>query len=210
MNVWAVMAQKGGAGKTTMALHLGIAAMHKDDLSVLILDTDPQQSAKQWAGFRPDKDLLRVSVATIAELDWHLKEARKEKVDLVIIDTAPRITSECIEITERADLVIVPAQPSVLDILAIGETLELIKKGGNGRKTVIVLSRVPLNSGEGEEAIEALQGLGTLLKSRFSDRVDFRRSLTSGKGVTELAPKSKAADEVKAVYQEIKGMAASG
>jgi chromosome partitioning protein len=203
MQIWSVLSQKGGAGKTTVALHLAIAAM-QTGLTVLVIDVDPQQSAAKWANIRGfELDSLSVVSAITPDLPKALTDAARKSVDLVIIDTSPRADRDCIEICRRADFVIVPVRPSVMDIPAVEETMTLIDKAGQRHKSVIVLNAVPSNTSEGQEAGEVLAKIGPLLPVMLGDRVDFRRALTGGQGVTEFAPKSKAAAEVLALYKAI-------
>jgi chromosome partitioning protein len=201
MQIWSVLSQKGGAGKTTVALHLAIAAM-QTGLTVLVIDVDPQQSALKWANIRGSDSPKVVSTIT-PDLPKLLADAARRRVDLVIIDTSPRADRDCIEICRRAGFVIVPVRPSVMDIPAVEETMNLIDQAGQRHKSVIVLNAVPANTSEGTEAAEVLAQIGELLPLMLGDRVDFRRALTGGQGVTEFAPKSKAATEVLTLYKAI-------
>jgi len=201
MEIWSVLSQKGGAGKTTVALHLAVAAL-QDGKSVVVVDVDPQQSAVKWANIR-ESDSPKVIAAITPDLPKVLADAARRGVELVIIDTSPRADRDCIEICRRADFVIVPARPSVMDIPAVEETMQLIETAGQRNKSVIVLNAVPANTSEGQEAAEVLASIGELLSASIGDRVDFRRALTGGQGVTEFAPKSKAAAETLALYRAI-------
>jgi chromosome partitioning protein len=201
MQIWSVLSQKGGAGKTTVALHLAIAAM-QTGLNVLVIDVDPQQSAVKWANIR-GSDSPKVKAVITPDLPKALVDAERRGVKLVIVDTSPRADRDCIEICRRADFVIVPVRPSVMDIPAVEETLNLIDQAGQRHKTVIVLNAVPSNTSEGTEAAEVLTQIGELFPLMLGDRVDFRRALTGGQGVTEFAPKSKAASEVLTLYKAI-------
>jgi chromosome partitioning protein len=206
MRVWSVLSQKGGAGKTTVALHLAVAAMQAGK-NVIVIDVDPQQSAAKWANIR-GTDSPKV-VATIApDISKALSDASRRGVELAIIDTSPRADRDCIDICRRADFVIVPVRPSVMDIPAVEETMHLIEKAGQLGKSVIVLNAVPSNTSEGAEAAEVLAPMGDLLPITLGDRVDFRRALTGGQGVTEFAPKSKAAAEAAELYKAVEKMAA--
>jgi len=201
MEIWAVLSQKGGAGKTTIALHLAVAAL-QEGKRVLVIDVDPQQSAAKWANIR-ESDSPRV-IATIApDLPKALADAARRGVELVIIDTSPRADRDCIDICRRADFVLVPVRPSVMDIPAVEETMQLIEKAGQSSKSAILLNAVPSLTSEGQEAGELLSQLGELLPVTLGDRVDFRRALTGGQGVTEFAPKSKAAAEALELYRVI-------
>jgi chromosome partitioning protein len=201
MRIWSVLSQKGGAGKTTVALHLAIAAM-QSGLPVLVIDVDPQQSAVKWANIR-GSDSPKVIATITPDLPKALADAERRGVKLVIIDTSPRADRDCIDICRRADFVIVPVRPSVMDIPAVEETLTLIDQAGQRHKSVIVLNAVPANTSEGAEAAEVLAQIGELLPVTLCDRVDYRRALTGGQGVTEFAPKSKAAAEVLTLFRAI-------
>ena len=201
MEIWSVLSQKGGAGKTTVALHLAVAAL-QDGKRVLVIDVDPQQSATKWANIR-ESDSPRVIATITPDLPKALADATRRGVELVIIDTSPRADRDCIDICRRADFVIVPVRPSVMDIPAVEETMALIEKAGQSNKSVIVLNAVPSNTSEGAEAAELLSTIGELLSVSLGDRVDFRRALTGGQGVTEFAPKSKAANEALELYRAI-------
>lgn len=201
MQVWSVLSQKGGAGKTTVALHLAVAAMQSGK-PVLVIDVDPQQSAVKWANIR-GLDSPQVVATITPDLPKALTDAARKGVELVIIDTSPRADRDCIEICRKADFVIVPVRPSVMDIPAVEETMLLIDRAGQRGKSVIVLNAVPSSTSEGQEAGEVLTQIGELLPVSLGDRVDFRRALTGGQGVTEFAPKSKAATEALELFRAI-------
>ena len=201
MQVWSVLSQKGGAGKTTVALHLAVAAMQSGK-PVLVIDVDPQQSAVKWANIR-GLDSPQVVATITPDLPKVLTDAARKGVELVIIDTSPRADRDCIEICRKADFVIVPVRPSVMDIPAVEETMLLIDRAGQRGKSVIVLNAVPSSTSEGQEAGEVLTQIGELLPVSLGDRVDFRRALTGGQGVTEFAPKSKAATEALELFRAI-------
>ena len=100
-------------------------------------------------------------IATITpDLPKVLADAARRGIDLAVIDTSPRADRDCIEICRRADFVIVPVRPSVMDIPAVEETMLLIEKAGQRNKSVIVLNAVPSLTSEGEEAGEVLAQIG--------------------------------------------------
>jgi chromosome partitioning protein len=200
MEIWAVLSQKGGAGKTTIALHLAVAAMHAGR-TALVVDLDPQQSAVKWANVR-GQEAPKVVPAIMPDLNRVLADAGKRS-DLVIIDTSPRADRDCIEVCRKADLVILPVRPSLWDVVALEETIHLIDLAGQTAKNVIVLNAVATRTTEGEEAAVLLSQDSMVLKSRIGDRVDVRRAVANGQAVTEFAPSSKAAEEMTALYTEI-------
>lgn len=200
MDTWAVISQKGGAGKTTLALHLAIAAMQAGKLAGVI-DVDPQESAIKWARIR-DEHSPPVTKAVTPELGEMRQTAEDAGADVLIIDTSPRANAECIAIAKIADLIIVPSRPSVLDLQSIADTIELLEQAGAKGRTVVVLNAVAARTTEGKDAAAVLNGLDvTLAPTRIGERADYRHALTAGKGVTELDPKSQAAKEINTLYK---------
>lgn len=198
MKKWAVITQKGGSGKTTIALHLAIVAESKGQRAVVV-DIDPQRSATRWAMIRGSRAPHVVGVLP-SELHKTLAALERSGFDLAIIDTSPRADRDSIEVSRLADLIIVPVRPSILDLPAVEDTLKLIHATGRLSDTMIVLNLVSPSTGEGKDAATVLRGFGRLAPVTLGERVDYRRALTDGKGVTEFAPKSKAAEEVEALY----------
>ena len=201
MKIWAVMTQKGGSGKTTMALHLAIAAVAKG-LKTAVVDVDPQRSAIRWAAIRGG-DAPFVTSAVVPDLPRVLARMEGELYDLIIFDTSPRADRDLVVIAGLSDLIILPVRPSILDIPALEDTVKLIKAAGRSDRAVLVLNAVAARTDEGDDAADLLRGMGYLLPQRLGDRVDLRRALTGGRGVTEFLPRSKAAEEVRALYDAI-------
>jgi chromosome partitioning protein len=200
MEIWAMLSQKGGAGKTTLALHIAVSAMAAGR-TVLVIDLDPQGGCAKWAGIR-EQDSPEVQRAVMPDLNKILDEAGK-RFDLVILDTSSRADRDCIEVCRKAHLIIVPVRPSLWDVLALEGTMDLVGLAGQTAKTVIALNAVAPQSTEGEEAAGLLSQNRTVLKSRVGDRVDIRRAIANGRSVSEFAPASKAAAEMTAFYEEI-------
>jgi chromosome partitioning protein len=201
MKIWAVMTQKGGAGKSTIALHLAIAA-HGRGLKTAVIDVDPQRSAMKWAVIR-GRDAPLISSGVVPELPRMLSRMEGDRTDLVVIDTSPRADRDLVVIAGLADLIILPVRPSILDIPAVADTMKLIKAAGRSDRAVLVLNAVAPRTDEGDEAAAILGGMGTVLTQRLGDRVDLRRALTAGHGVTEFLPRSKAAEEIRALYEAL-------
>lgn len=204
MKKWAVITQKGGSGKTTIALHLGIIAESKG-LKTAIVDIDPQRSASRWAMIRGGSSPLVVGV-TAPDVHKTIARLEREGFELAIIDTSPRADRDSIEVSRLADLIIVPVRPSILDLPAVEDTLKLIHAAGRLNSTVIVLNSVAPSTSEGKDAASVLSGFGRLAPITLGERVDYRRALTSGKGVTEFSPKGKAAEEIEALYLALAGV----
>lgn len=134
-----------------------------------------------------------------------LARMKGDQYDLVVFDTSPRADRDLVVIAGLSDLIILPVRPSILDIPALEDTVKLIKAAGRGDRAVLVLNAVATRTDEGDDASDLLRGMGRLLPQRLGDRVDLRRALTGGRGVTEFLPRSKAAEEVRALYAAIGG-----
>lgn len=206
MRIWSVVSQKGGSGKTTLLLHVSIAAMAKG-LAVSIFDLDPQRSAEQWAELR--ETLIKTEEPTVVHgapigLDGMIDAARDTDTDLVLIDTPPAVDKSMIYAAAAADVVIVPTRSSVLDQFALKETLDYLKRIGALAKTVVVLN-APSSDKKASAAIErCASDFGVdMLATTLEDQVDLVSSLRSGQGITESAPKRKAAKAVQAIYQQL-------
>jgi chromosome partitioning protein len=198
MKIWAVITQKGGSGKTTIALHLAVVAKARG-LKAVVIDVDPQQSAVKWGNIRGSEPPI-VIAAIIPDLARILGRLKADRYDLVIIDTSPRADRDSMDIARLADLIIIPVRPSILDLPAVEDTLRLIGQVGRAERAVIVMNAVTPRTGEAKQAAAILQGMCKLMPQSISERVEFRRALVGGQGATEFAPSSKAAAEIQALY----------
>src|SRR3954464_5427133 len=154
MIVIAVLSQKGGAGKTTLALHLAVAA-ERDGQSAAVIDLDPQASATSWGDSREAEAPAIVS-AQAARLPQVLEAARNAGAALVIIDTAPHSESAALAAARAADLILIPCRPAILDLRAIGSTIDLAKLAG--KPAAVVLNTIPPRGSLGEDAKLAVAG----------------------------------------------------
>ncbi|MEJ1158352.1 ParA family partition ATPase [Prosthecomicrobium sp. N25] len=201
-----VSQQKGGSGKTTLAAHLAVAL--SPGLKVAILDVDPQGSLGEWYE-RRERTLgeqatgLRFTTAS----GWGAKrEARAlaRDYDVVVVDTPPKADSDTRYSLEEATLVVVPIQPSPLDLWATRATLEMAAK--EGRPALLVLNRVPPRTSLTAEMTDAIAQFGaTLAEPRLGNRVAFAASMGSGLTVLESDRGSKAAAEAYAVAKDVWG-----
>src|ERR1700759_4197160 len=123
MYVIAIISQKGGVGKSTIAVHLATEATAQGQ-RVLLLDLDPQGSAMEWATRRGDRP-PDVSGANPASLGKEIERATSDGYDLLIVDTAPHADHAALQAARVSDLVAIPCRPSTFDIAAISATLDL-------------------------------------------------------------------------------------
>ena len=134
MRVWAALSQKGGSGKSTIMLHLAIAATAADRIASVI-DLDPQKSAEKWGALRGRKtktDDPIIVHGLPSQLDSMLDKARETGHELVLIDTPPAIDRTTILVAAKADLIIVPTRTSILDLQALDDTLTILKATQGG------------------------------------------------------------------------------
>lgn len=201
----ALVQQKGGAAKTTLCVHLAVAA-DQAGTKTAIIDIDPQASASAvWGQARGDRT-PPVAPVLAAELREAMDAAKADGFQLVFVDTPPH-TAPALEVVARnIDVALVPVQPSILDVAATQATLDLLH--ANRVHAVAVLTRTsPRQDEEIIETIRALRDLDLpLLNTRIVERKVYRRALTQGQAVGEFEPSSKAAKEIRLLWKEISAL----
>lgn len=196
----AVMSQKGGAGKTTIVVHLAVEAQ-RHGIKVEIVDTDPQQSAGVWSRARGG-DTPIVTHVQPTKLAAALTQRASAGVELVIIDTAPNAGPDAVDVARLANLVLIPVRPGVFDLAAARQTIEVVKEAR--ARSVLVLSACPHRAPEVPMAREALALSGLpVAETSIGDRRAYSRAIQTGKAVNEFEPDGKAAAEIRALFEEI-------
>lgn len=203
-SVVTVAQQKGGAGKTTLVIQLATALAAAGRRTALV-DIDPQGSLTGWMRIREhrQRDVPELRFAMVA--GWRLGvelDRLKREMDVIVVDTPPHTEIDAKAAIRGAELVLVPCQPSSLDIWASQGTVELAAK--EKRKAALVLNRVPPRGRAIEEARHALAELGApALATQIGNRQAFVTSIAQGLGVVEAEPRSAAADEVRALAEDV-------
>ena len=199
MHTIAVISQKGGAGKTTLALHLAAAA-HAAGQEALILDTDPQATASTWATWRKEAEPDVVDCASPPLLARKLDQAKALGAELVVIDTPPHADGMAVAACRLADLVLIPCRPRSLDLAAIQLTADLVRAGGKAGFVVFTAGpvRAPKLYAEAEELVREF-GLD-VAPARLCDRAAYHHATAAGRVAPELEPNGKAAAEVLALW----------
>jgi len=199
MAIVAIISQKGGAGKTTLAVHLAAAAQESGLVS-LVVDTDPQATASQWAAWRGDR-APEVIDSPPPRLQAKVEAAAGQGAEFVVIDTPPHADSAARAAVEIADLVLIPCRPSAFDLAAIQTSAKLVQL--LRRPAYVVFTAGAPNAPRiYAEAGELVEGYGVPpCPLILPDRAAFRRASAEGLTVTEVEPDGRAAEEVRALYE---------
>jgi chromosome partitioning protein len=206
MRTIALIVQKGGTGKTTLAVCLATTAAFAG-LTTVIIDLDPQATACNWSDRRKATlpDALGPVVIDVqpARLAAALSALESKDVDLVIIDTPLRSEQSALAAAKIADLVLIPCRPQAYDLETIGSTQEILKLAGHPR-AVAVLNAVPWIGTRHEQARRYLEKHGLAVYARtIGSRAAFGDAGALGKTPQEIDPKGKGALEVQQLYKYV-------
>jgi chromosome partitioning protein len=206
MKTVAIASQKGGTGKTTIAVHLAAAATLAG-FHAAVIDLDPQGSAASWGDDRasaPGSPPPEVVSGQANRLHVLLDGAAKQGFDLVVIDTGPNADTAARRAAEASDLVIIPCRPATFDLKAIKTTIDLVEI--TRTRAFIVLNATPVRSRVVQEAQDVVTGLGAAVAPvAIAQRAAFVHCLVSGRTAQEFEPDGKAAEEVAALWGWLAG-----
>lgn len=197
--------QKGGTGKTTLAVHLALAFIKYHNLKVAIIDTDPQGSLGKWFMIRSEKNISNQNLTFKTASLWgaqYESKILKQDHDIVIIDTPPKIESDARPAIEAANLVIIPVAPSPVDFWATEAIIEIAKKAK--RKILIQINRANHRSKLISKTYEYIKSINIpATKTLIGNRQIFIASMGEGKTVVEKQRKSKAVEEIRKISEQI-------
>ena len=198
MHVIALISQKGGSGKTTLAVALAVAH-EAEGGTAAVVDLDPQGSAVAWHHFRSGAPPA-VEAVHPPRLSRALTTFRDAGVGLVIIDTAPHASAGALAASRLADLVLVPCRPSTPDLAAIGASLEVA--GLADVPAAVILNAVPPRGSLAAEATDAVTGIGArVAPATLGLRIAHVHAFTVGRTAQEFDPRGKAASELRQLYR---------
>jgi chromosome partitioning protein len=204
MKTVAILSQKGGTGKTTLAINLAVEALGRTGLSIGLVDLDPQVSAASWGDSRTLGNPTVVSCQA-SRLEHHLNQFKKEGIALSVIDTAPHSETASLAAARVADLVLIPLRPAIFDLRAIAMTIDLVRMANV--PAYAVLNSVPPRGSLADEAAEAVRGYGLeLAPVRITQRSAFVHSLTQGQAISEYEPSGKGNAEFRKLFDWIDGI----
>lgn len=196
MKVLVLASGKGGAGKTTLAAHLAVAAQSPRRKTVL-LDTDPQASLAEWWNARADESPAFVNAA-LAALPDTLSRLDQAGFAMAVIDTPPSVTEHILMVAKLASFVLIPVKPSPHDLRAVGRTVEIAEAAG--RPFGFAVTQANHQALLTAQAVATLSAFGEVAPAIIGNRVDFAASMIDGRTVQEMTPKGRSASEIAALW----------
>lgn len=198
--------QKGGTGKSTLAINLAVEWMRRGK-RVLLVDADPQGTALTWSNVAAESG---VKAPTVIAMGDNLRQALPDlaaAADVTLIDTAGRQSKRLVGALMLADLALLPCRPYPSDVWALAESVETVRNVQELRPELlaaIVINGMEARTALGRSARESVAASGLpVLGTDVCQRIAFAEACAVGKGVTTYAPKTPAARELKALIDEI-------
>lgn len=206
MKVVALTSDKGGMGKSTLAIHLACAAV-ETGLETAILDLDPQASVGRWARVRKKAALASRPVAEVCvplDIEDRLGELREAGAHLALLDTAGRDNNAISSVISVADLVLIPCHPTDLELSTLGPTLARLRADQKPHFVVLIDWSAGANRRRNDATLAIERAGGRVAPIVYTHRADYRIAIEQGQGVTEFQPYQAAAREIRGVLEWLK------
>ena len=201
MRTVALISQKGGAGKTTLAAALAVTAERAGLASVLV-DLDPQASAGRWGDLR-EAGTPVVTCAPPARLEPVLDAAREAGASVAVLDTAPHGADAALAAARASDFVLIPCRPSTADLAAIGASVDLARVAD--RPAAVVVNAAPVAGPLTGQALDAIGGYSVeACPVVVHQRVAHVHAFTAGLAAPESEPAGKAAGEIRGLFDWVR------
>jgi chromosome partitioning protein len=204
----AITGQKGGIGKSTTAICMAAEAVERG-LRVLLVDADPQGTARTWGDVANEAGLRAPTIVAMGAAMHRSGQLAQlaSAYDLTIIDCPPRHGDIQRSALMVAELAILPCGPSAADAWALTAAVEVLDEARALRPelgAVVLITRKQGRTALGKAARNVLESSGLpVLKAELASRIAYQEALAAGRGVTTFAPNDRAAAEVKALFDEI-------
>ncbi len=193
----ALVARKGGVGKTTLAAHIAVQAERSGAGPVALIDADPQASLADWWNDREAETPVFVQTSLL-RLRKDIERMREFGIELLIIDTPPAITTTISEVTALADVALIPTRPSPHDLRSVARTVELVE--AQAKPAIFIVNGASPWARITNEAVMALSQHGTLAPVVIHQRSDFASSMVDGRTVMEGPRKTSSAAEIEFLW----------
>jgi chromosome partitioning protein len=200
MKTIVIESQKGGSGKTMLAAHLAVEAERNGE-SAWLIDTDRQATLSLWHERRKNETPQRLD-APLDRIPDGLKKIAEQGAAYCFIDTAPTLSEQNTRLLSLADFVLIPVRPSPSDLWAVSETVALVKDAA--KPFLFVITQAKPQATITAQAIAALSQHGRVAQAFVADRVGYAAAMTGGNTAPEIPGKGSAAQEIAALWQEIK------
>lgn len=201
MKTIVITSQKGGSGKTTLAAHLAVECERCADGPACLIDTDKQATLTLWHERREQETPQRADLP-FARLGQGVSALTERGMMYCFIDTAPTISEQSTSLLKLADLVLIPVRPSPADLWAVADTVALVKEAE--KPFVFVITQAKAQASITAQAVAALSQHGRVAQSFIADRVPYAVAMTGGRTAPELSAKSPAAEEIAALWKDVK------
>ena len=207
IKILSVLQQKGGVGKTTIAVHLATQIKElSPHLKIALADADPQKSASTWLRKGADAGIAVHTVAADIEGASLKEELSGIDADLIIVDLPPAIASVSMRATLYSDVILIPVGASALDLEAAKHALDLCREAtelDSAKKYLLVPNRIQMNTASGRELREVLSQWGPVSRATLCLRVAYADAVMHGIGINEFAPYSPAYQEIGLLAEEV-------